>query len=212
MNFKIDKNYNNIPFSTVHRFTYSKNIQMGNFTNKALINQIQPSKHNYVNKPTNTTNNTPNEQKKMKWGEPTWLLLHTLCEKVKDDSFNDIRQGLLNTIYMICTNLPCPDCSIHAKQYLDAIKFNTIQTKEQLKKVMFDFHNSVNVKKGFKIFNYSDLQKYSTAITINIIYNFMNAYSIKNHSIHMISNDLFRNRIIEMIKEWFNVNIKYFDK
>ena len=39
----------------------------------------------------------------------------------------------------------------------------------------------------------------------------MNFYSVKNHSIHMISNDLFRNRVVEMIKEWFNVNIKHFN-
>ena len=76
---------------------------------------------------------------------------------------------------------------------------------------MFDFHNSLNARKGFPIFKYEDLNKYSTAITINVIYNFMNYYAVKNRSIHMISNDIYRNNIIIQIKEWFNVNIKLFD-
>ena len=214
MNLQFGRNYNkNIPFSTVQRITPSKNIQMGNFTNKSIISPNMNPNINRINRPINRVTNTiivSDGPKKMKWGEPTWFLLHTLCEKVKDDSFDEVRQGLLNTIYMICTNLPCPDCSSHAKQYLDAINYKTIQTKAQLKQVMFNFHNSVNAKKGFKIYNSDDLQKYSTAVTINIIYNFMNFYSVKNHSIHMISNDLFRNRVVEMIKEWFNVNIKHF--
>ena len=212
MNLHFGRNYNkSVPFSAVQRFASSKNIQMGNFTNKASLNH-NPDFIPRPNRSIVTETVPPDVPKKMKWGEPTWLLLHTLSEKVKADSFDEVRQGLLNTIFMICTNLPCPDCSAHAKQYLDAINFRSIQTKDQLKRVMFDFHNSVNAKKGFKIFNSVELQKYSTAITISIIYNFMNAYSVKNHSIHMISNDLFRNRVVEMIKEWFNVNIKYFDK
>jgi hypothetical protein len=208
MNLHFGTKYN-VPFS---RNTSSKNIQMGNFSKIAKI--INQSKVNNipVQPIVQSTEQSIEQPKKMKWGEPTWFLLHTLCEKVHETDFPQIRQSLINIIYSICTNLPCPDCSAHAKQYLDGINFNAIQTKEQLKRVFFDFHNSLNVKKGFPIFNYQDLQKYSTAITINIIYNFMNFYSVKNHSIHMISNDIYRNRMIDTIKTWFNVNIKYFDK
>lgn len=208
MNFQFgSKSTTNIPFSVISRNTSSKNIQMGNFSKIAkIVNQTR------INNIPIASPIQPDQPKKMKWGEPVWLLLHTLCEKVKLDSFSEIRHGFLNIIYIICTNLPCPDCSAHAKTYLDGNQFMAIQTKEQLIRFIFDFHNSVNARKGFPIFKYQDLQKYSSAITVNIIYNFMNSYNVKNHSIHMISNDLYRSRIIEKIKTWFNENINKFDK
>lgn len=208
MNLHFGTNYN-VPFS---RNTSSKNIQMGNFSKIAKIVNQSKVNNTPVQPIVQSIEQPIKQPKKMKWGEPTWFLLHTLCEKVRETDFPQIKQSLINTIYLICTNLPCPDCSAHAKQYLDGINFNAIQTKEQLKRVIFDFHNSLNVRKGFPIFNSQDLQKYSTAITINIIYNFMNFYSVKNHGIHMISNDIYRSRMIDTIKTWFNVNIKYFDK
>ena len=208
MNFQFgSKSTTNIPFSVISRNTSSKNIQMGNFSKIAkIVNQTRIN-----NIPVNQLPIQPDQPKKMKWGEPVWLLLHTLCEKVKLDSFSEIRQGFLNIIYIICTNLPCPECSAHAKTYLDGNQFIAIQTKDQLIRFIFDFHNSVNSRKGFPIFKYQDLQKYSTAITVNIIYNFMNSYNVKNHSIHMISNDVYRGRMIETIKKWFNQNIDNFD-
>jgi len=78
---------------------------------------------------------------KVKWGEPTWFLFHTLSVKIKDSEFPKIRPSLLNYMYAICINLPCPDCANHAKAYLDGVNFNSIQTKEQMKRLFYDFHN-----------------------------------------------------------------------
>ena len=150
--------------------------------------------------------------KKMKWGEPTWFLLHTLCEKVKTDSFASIRSELLYNIYTICTNLPCPVCSDHAKQYLNSINFNSILTKQDLKIILFNFHNQLNAKKGFPIFTENDLnEKYSKANTINIIYNFIDSFLDKNRSPQMIANDMFRRRIASKLGEWFTNNIIHFE-
>jgi hypothetical protein len=156
-----------------------------------------------------TLSSTP---KKMKWGEPTWFLLHTLAEKVKNDSFSLIRNELLSNIYTICTNLPCPVCSEHAKHYLNSINFNTILTKQDLKIILFNFHNQLNAKKGFPIFMENDLnEKYSKANTVNIIYNFMDSFLDKNRTPQMIANDMFRRRIASKLSEWFTNNIVYFD-
>ena len=87
--------------------------------------------------------------KQMKWGEPVWFFLHTISHKIKDDSFVQMRSDLLKYIYTICTNLPCPDCSNHAKTYLNGINFNNIKTKTDLQIMLFEFHNSVNARKGF---------------------------------------------------------------
>jgi hypothetical protein len=154
---------------------------------------------------------TKNE-KKMKWGEPTWFLFHTLAEKIKDENFHSIRLDLINTIVTICKNLPCPDCANHATEYMNKINFASIKTKQDLKLMLFQFHNAVNEKKHFPLFSVNDLDtKYSRANTFNIIQNFMYYFQDKNHSIRMIANDIYRSRIAEQLKMWFNNNIQYFN-
>jgi len=151
------------------------------------------------------------EKKPMKWGEPTWYLFHTLAEKVKEEHFQEIRKELLDVIYTICVNLPCPTCAVHAAQHMNGINFNTIQTKQQLKDMLFSFHNTVNARKQFPLFDYADLDtKYSAANTIIIIQNFMMHFQDKHSSIRMIANDLHRSRIANILKKWFNENIQYF--
>jgi len=153
------------------------------------------------------------ELKRMKWGQPIWFLFHTLAEKIKDENFFKVRTELLNNIYSICSNLPCPTCATHAVQYLNKINFNAIQTKSQLKEMLFTFHNEVNSKKGYSIFSRSELDsKYSAAVTKNIIYNFISVYQDKHKSVRMIANDMFRTRQIIFLKEWFSKNIQYFDE
>jgi len=152
------------------------------------------------------------EPKKMIWGEPIWFLFHTMAEKVKPDSFSIIRKELLDTIYAICKNLPCPTCAEHASTYLNGINFNNIKTKEELKQIFFEFHNEVNRKKGLPIFLYSDLDdKYSKAITVNIINNFMIRFKDKHKSIRMIANDFHRSNLVIVLKEWFTKNLQHFD-
>lgn len=156
----------------------------------------------------------PTEQvaKKVKWGEPTWFLFHTLSVKVKESDFQRIRIDLLNNIYGICINLPCPDCANHAKTYLDNINFNTIQTKEDLKRMLFVFHNELNKRKGYPEFPYDKLdEKYSLAITTNIIRNFMVHFTDRNRSIKLLATDLHRIQLSESLKKWFNANIQCFD-
>jgi hypothetical protein len=153
-----------------------------------------------------------NSPKKVKWGEPTWFLLHTLSMKVKESEFKSIRVDLLNRIYAICINLPCPDCANHAKNYLDSINFNTIQTKEDLKIMLYNFHNNVNKKKGYPFFSYDQFnEKYSLAITNNIIRNFMVHFSDRNRSIKLLATDLHRVQLCEALKTWFNEKIYCFD-
>ena len=150
--------------------------------------------------------------KKMKWGEPTWFLFHTLAQKVKDEYFNDIKDELLNNIVTICGNLPCPACADHAMEYMKKIQPAAIRTKQDLKNMLYVFHNEVNKRKGFDTFPYDQLdEKYSKANTVNIIQYFINAFEDKHKSIHMIANDMHRGRITKKLKEWFQENLQYFD-
>jgi len=197
---------NNIVKNPHPVFTINNRIRNNiptNPTNRQIIQpqppQIQP--HENENKP-----------KKMKWGEPTWYLFHTLAEKVRDEHFFQIREELLNTIYSICANLPCPDCAEHASAYLNGINFKTIQTKDQLKKLLFIFHNAVNSRKGYPLFPITELDtKYSQMNLIKVIYNFMPYFQDKSKSIRMIANDFHRSRVSDQLKKWFNANIMYFN-
>ena len=134
----------------------------------------------------------PKNENVMTWGKPTWFLFHTLAEKVIESRFLEIRASLLDSIYSICLNLPCPKCAEHAKSHLNAINFNTIRTKEDLIMLLFDFHNNVNSRKGYSIFKYEDLVKYKNAITKNIIYNFLIEYNKKSKNIRYLADDLHR--------------------
>ena len=151
-------------------------------------------------------------EKKMKWGEPTWFLFHTMAEKIKDEYFPAMRLNIFNTISLICNNLPCPDCANHASEYMKKLNPNSIRTKEDLKLMLFQFHNVVNQRKGYPAFSVDNLDtKYSSAITLNIIQNFMFFFQDKHYSIRMIANDMHRKRIAELLKTWFNDNMQYFD-
>jgi hypothetical protein len=112
--------------------------------------------------------------KEMTWGEPTWHFLHTMSEKVFDARFADIRVELLNILYMVCTNLPCPTCADHAKGYMAGLNFNAINDKQTLKEFFWNFHNMLNSQKGLPFVGFSEVEdKYSRAYTRLIIHNFI---------------------------------------
>lgn len=149
--------------------------------------------------------------KKILWGEPIWFLFHTLAHKVKDESFIKIKSELLNIIFLICTNLPCPDCATHATRYLQGINFDAIITKDQLKDMLFNFHNSVNMKKGVPIFPRDQLDlKYNCAVTANIINNFYYNFDKTTNNQKMAANSFHRTRTIQRMKNWVANNLNNF--
>jgi hypothetical protein len=151
--------------------------------------------------------------KKMRWGEPTWFLFHTLAEKIKPEYFASIRQEMIEMIRMICMNLPCPICSTHAKTYLAGTNFATIVTKEHLRIFFYNFHNEVNRRKGYAFFPYDQVEaKYSKANTVNIIHHFMMHFEDRNPSnVRMIADSMYRQRIVSLLKTWFSKNVQMFE-
>jgi hypothetical protein len=196
-------------FSSQTRATYSppvNNIMQMSMSIRPLRQPSQSIQQN-IEKPI-----IDNAVKKVKWGEPTWYLFHTLSVKIKENQFHIIRTQLLNQIYAICVNLPCPECANHAKTYLEGINFSSIKTKTDLKKFLYTFHNIVNKRKGYPLFPYDELDgKYSKANTVPIIQNFMIHFSDRNRSVKLLATDLYRQRLCETLKEWFNNNITAFD-
>lgn len=169
--------------------------------------------NNIVLPSTQTTLNViePSDSAKMTWGSPTWYFLHTLAEKIDEDKFQEIKSGLLTIIFMVVSNLPCPICSNHGKDFLNSVNFNTIENKDDLKLLLFNFHNLVNSRKHYAIFTVDQLnEKYSSAITRNIFQNFMIHFTKKSGNIRLIADDLHRQSMISSIKQFLNINIASF--
>ena len=148
---------------------------------------------------------------KMKWGKPIWTFFHLLAHKVKDEDFAVIRSELLNTIFSICTVLPCPVCSEHAKRYLQAINFNNIRTKQDLKLMLSNFHNDVNRRKGYAIFNAENLNEtYDGMNFVNAINLFIYHFEDKHRSAKLMADDMIRKQISSNVKKWIMQNIQHF--
>ena len=179
-------------------------------TNRQALTQITKSVPTVAPQSQNTvgvgaTNNMP-------WGKPIWFLFHTLAQKVKSDSFPIVREGLLNIIYSICANLPCPVCSKHAVDYFNKINFNNIRTKDELIQTLYVFHNEVNKKKKFDMFSFTVMEeKYGSAVTKNIVLYFMSQFEKKNYNAKTLHNEFHKKHLINSFKVWLNNNFIHFD-
>lgn len=83
------------------------------------------------------------------WGPCVWYLFHTLAYKAVPGNFAEIKADLIQFIQRICSNLPCPECTQHATEYMTkhARVLAQITTKDQLHYFLVDFHNVVNARK-----------------------------------------------------------------
>ena len=177
---------------------------------------IMPLRNRLVSTQAPTANNVAVQtaepiKPKMKWGAPTWTFLHTLVEQFKDSSFRTMRQELFRVIFTICTNLPCPICSKHAQEYLGKININSIQTKQDMIHMMFAFHNEVNVRKNVAPFPIAGLDKYKSGNYKAITNNFILFFQEKTKNIHLISDEMYRQRNIAIVKRWIVDNIDHIE-
>ena len=122
------------------------------------------------------------------WGPATWTLFHMLAEKLTNDS---LVKPIIQLIKTICSSLPCPICKEHSTSILQRYSlYHTINTKEDLKRFIWEFHNQVNIKLHSPLYNFNSLTKYSqyNLITIlniwikyfNIFTTDVKLYTIKN--------------------------------
>ena len=114
------------------------------------------------------------------WGPATWDLLHTLTEKIKDEEVTVlfIKEFVL-IIQKLCKNLPCAYCSKHSTIYFQKNdkKIKNINSKEELKTFLFDFHNDVNKKTKKDLFKKENLEIYSKKNTMQVFSTFYSRWS-----------------------------------
>ena len=197
-------------FSLVHKKTSTGNNQIKKpsmifeFKNSMPIRPIPPPRPQAVVVQNSTT-------PKMRWGRPIWTFFHVTAEKIKPEFFGIVIREYLNYIVLICNILPCPICSQHASEYLRSINLNNIKTKDDLINLFFNFHNVVNVRKGYQVASKNSIPAYNEMSTVTVIKQFMVAFEDKTRSMKLMADDIARGRIVEKLKFWINANIQYFE-
>tara|TARA_B100000282_G_C31698729_1_gene475146 strand:- start:236 stop:844 length:609 start_codon:yes stop_codon:yes gene_type:complete len=152
----------------------------------------------------------PNKEE-MTWGRATWFLFHSLAEKIKDEYFLQLKNQLCNHIYRICNGLPCMLCQNHAVEYMKNVNFNNIRTKTDLKKMLFNFHNVVNIQKNYKHFSYSECEeKYKNANLNKVAENFFIHMRVSRNK-NDLHHGLYSKQIFDEFNEWLKEHIKYFN-
>jgi hypothetical protein len=144
------------------------------------------------------------------WGPPVWDLLHTIAEKINENCFPDTSLQLFQIITQICKNLPCPDCTSHAGEFLKTVKMHTIQTKQDFKMMLFVFHNMVNARKKKPIFEVANLDKYAKNNLHTCFITFVAEYTKRQGNFKLMSDTSNRKRIAQSIGIWFNQNYSKF--
>jgi hypothetical protein len=94
-------------------------------------------------------------------------------------------------------------CSDHARDYMKNINFAAIQTKEQFINFLYQFHNSVNARKSYPLFDRIGLEEaYGKAVLPNIYRNFEAAYKDKAFNPRHIHDEFVRNRVLRSMREF----------
>jgi CRISPR/Cas system CMR-associated protein Cmr5 small subunit len=187
--------------------TNDNNVVMGmrRIINKRPTTSIQPH--------TSTAFKSKEVGIKLEWGEPIWTFFHTLAEKIKPEYYQSKSKELFAIIKLICGNLPCPICTEHASKYMDKINILSLKTKDDMKLMLFQFHNEVNKRKQYQQFPLSELDtKYANMVTMNVMNRFISSYSKKSGNVQMIATEMGKRDALKKTRAWLSDNLHIFEK
>ena len=190
------------------------------WSNNKRITRIEPTKtaksnsmllNNKTNTNTNTnTNRVIRPDNRAYWGTPTWILFHTIAEKVNENYYNQNYMVIWNFIKDICHNLPCPFCQTHAVNYIKSIHISQVNTKSGLKNVLFDFHNKANKNSNKKQESIEILNKYKNANTDKVFINFEQRF-FKSYIGNRQFTDWLKNSLKIRYKEFVEKTLDYIE-
>jgi hypothetical protein len=136
------------------------------------------------------------------WGNNVWNLFHTIAHKIKEDRFEFHKNNIIYILENICNTLPCPECSKDASDMLKKVNFSQINTKNDFKLLIFNFHNAVNVKLSKPLFDFNELDNRYSKANIDILYNNINIIYTSNTNIpQLMTSSFHRNILFPKIKE-----------
>lgn len=145
------------------------------------------------------------------WGPPTWIFLHCLAHKIKNQYFDELKSSIIKFIVIICRNLPCPECAEHASLIMKHLKAENIKTKDDLEEMLFIFHNMVNEKLEKQLYEENDLSLYDDYIFPLVSQNFFQSWRRLPHNPQMINNNFHKNILLRNLNRFLTQNYRKFD-
>lgn len=147
------------------------------------------------------------------WGNTTWAFLHTFAEKMNPHFYEANVNNILNLVRRICVNLPCPECSDHARSFFNNIYIDSIAKHGQFKAMLWGFHNSVNSRLGKVVESTQIMNKYQKYNMTEALLDFKRYYAVRfNTHIELGpgNNDVKRIRITNITIGWMRHNWSVF--
>lgn len=97
------------------------------------------------------------------WGPAMWFTLHTFSAHYPINGGTDLmKEQFRNYIKAIPFLLPCRECSIHAKSFIDLVESSdknlekVLNNRKNIFEFFVDFHNKVNSRHNKPIMSYKD--------------------------------------------------------
>lgn len=149
--------------------------------------------------------------KKEVWGNITWLLFHTLAEKIKEEYFDESISILFKSIKSICFNLPCPYCAQHAREELAKVNSSLITNKQRFKEFLFAFHNKVNENVNYPKQTLDILDKYKTANIDLMVQFFVQTHKQEAYNNKLMLHKYWKNQAINEFTDWFYAHRHFFE-
>jgi hypothetical protein len=147
------------------------------------------------------------------WGPPCWYLFHSLAAKVKENEFDNVKMSLWGMISGICSNLPCPDCRQHATTIIRSVNVNNVlRNKITLEKFLFDFHNSVNRRKNYRLFTSQEYDsRYKNADLNKVISYFISSFNQSSRNNKLMMDSMQRQLFMKNFITWINTHRSKFN-
>ena len=139
------------------------------------------------------------------WGMPTWIFLHTLLAQMPPTLYSE---ETLTQIKSLCSVLPCPDCAAHATAYLNRITFQQVPTLDACRRMMWSFHNTVNLRKRTSLFPFDKMEIYMKT-NLAVVYRvFLNEFTRPRQIPKLFMDSMLRRRIIQQFQLWMNKMVR----
>lgn len=143
------------------------------------------------------------------WGPTVWTFFHALAENVREEKFAEIKITLFGMIKNICSFLPCPDCSLHAKHFLSRVNIDKISNKHDFQSLIYMFHNMVNKKNNKPMYSFSQLQKYRNINVLHAFNQFVKVYNT-NGNMNMLTDTFHRGMVVKNTASVLKKNVSAF--
>lgn len=145
------------------------------------------------------------------WGPPTWILLHSIVEQIKNPDFNNYKLNILNIIKNICVHVPCQISSQTSRFFLNNLNIDSLQNLHDIKVMLYLFHNFVNKNNKKAIFNFSDTKKYKD-VNLSLAFGLFRTLHLNNLYLKNSANHNKMVTIINDVNNFILENIVYYDK